>query len=305
MQCEGCTLFTAGDSQIYSQLQQRNRSEISDNCLNSRVAWNAGFYYQKAMIADCLTLISDGGIFTTPHIAWPTGLTDQAQLKMIIDTLWDAFQVRGWPFRLMYIDQANLSLLQDIPGYQVNISLNQDYSDYLYDAADLRDLSGKDLHGKRNHFNRFCRSYPDYVYSPAQASDRDEALALVKAWCDEKKLDCLNLCLSDYRAIRQLYEDFDRLDIRGGSIRIGGRLAAFALGSLLNGDTAVIHFEKADATYHGIYSAINKLVLDHAFPEVLYVNREEDMGIGGLRKAKQSYCPIRLIDKYEAILLKD
>ncbi|HAL74879.1 MAG TPA: hypothetical protein DCM45_07330 [Clostridiales bacterium] len=304
MQCEGCTLFTAKDSQIYSQLQQQNRSEISDNCLNSRVAWNAGFYYQKAMIAGCLTLVSDGGVFTTPHVAWPTGLTNQAQLKAIIDILWNAFQARGWPLRLMYIDEANLPLLQDLPDYQIQISHNPDYSDYLYDAAELRDLSGKDLHGKRNHFNRFCRSYPDYVYSPAQASDRDEALSLVKAWCDEKKLDCLNLCLSDYRAIRQLYEDFDSLDIRGGSIRIGGRLAAFALGSLLDGDTAVIHFEKADATYHGIYSAINKLVLDHAFPEVRYVNREEDMGIGGLRKAKQSYGPIRLIHKYEAVLLK-
>jgi len=191
-----------------------------------------------------------------------------------------------------------------MPGYKVRLAFDADYSDYLYAADDLRELSGKDLHGKRNHFNRFCRAHPDFAYHQASFSDRDEALALVKNWCDERKLDCLNLCLSDYRAIRQLFDDFDLLDIRGGVIRISGRIAAFALGSLLNDDTAVIHFEKADAAYPGIYSAINKLVLDHSFPEAKYVNREEDMGISGLRKAKQSYGPIRLIKKYEAIIRK-
>ncbi len=148
------------------------------------------------------------------------------------------------------------------------------------------------------------RQYPDDTYHEAQAADRDEALALVKSWSDEKGIDPLNLNASDYRAIRQLYDHFAALDIRGGSIRVGGRLVAFSLGSLLNKDTAVIHFEKADACCPGLYAAINKLVLDHAFPEAVYVNREEDMGIKGLRQAKQSYGPIRLIRKYEALLEK-
>ena len=94
------------------------------------------------------------------------------------------------------------------------------------------------------------------------------------------------------------------LDVRGGCIRIDGKLAAFALGSLLNGDTAVIHFEKADAAYDGLYAAINMLVLKNAFPEVKWVNREEDMGIPGLRKAKESYNPVRQVHKYEAVLTR-
>lgn len=305
MQCEGCTLFTALDGQLYNQLHQLSRTEISDTCLNSRVAWNAGFYYQKARIEDCLCLVSDGGIFTTPHLTWPIGRLDRNRLKAIIDVLWPVFKQRSWPMRIMYIDEANLPIIASLPGYKVRLAFDPDYSDYLYDADALRELSGKDMHGKRNHFNRFCRTYPDFEYRPAQVSDREEALALVKAWCDDRKLDCLNLCMSDYRAIRQIFDNFNELDVRGGTIRIGGHLAAFALGSLLGGDTAVIHFEKADGSYVGLYAAINKLVLDHAFPEASFVNREEDMGISGLRKAKQSYGPIRLIRKYEAMLQKD
>lgn len=304
MQCEGCTLFTSSDSLLYNSLQQHSRSEISDNCLNSRVAWNAGFYYQKAVIADCLSLVSDGGVFTTPHVTWPVGQLDSERLQEIVDTLMPAFEAKHWPFRIMYIDEERLPLLESLRGYKVRIAYDPDYSDYLYEAGPLRELSGKDLHGKRNHFNRFIRTYPDHVYQNITAADRDEALALVKDWCDERKLDCLNLCLSDYRAIRQIFDNFNELDIRGGSIRIGGKLVAFALGSLMNSDTAVIHFEKADAAYQGIYSAINKLVLDNAFLEANYVNREEDMGISGLRKAKLSYGPIRLIKKYEALLSK-
>ena len=104
--------------------------------------------------------------------------------------------------------------------------------------------------------------------------------------------------------MRQLFREMHRLDVRGGCIRIDGKLAAFALGSELNGDTAVIHFEKADAAYDGLYAAINQMVLQNAFPDVRWVNREEDMGILGLRKAKESYGPVRQVHKYEALLTR-
>lgn len=304
MICEGCSLFSTQDAPLYNHLHQLSQSEISDSCLNSRVAWNAGFYYKKAQIADCLCLISDGGVFTTPHVTWPIGRVDADRLQIVIDELWPVFQKNHWPFRLMYIDEINLNLLRMLKGYDVQISYDPAYSDYLYDADSLRQLSGKALHSKRNYTNRFVRTHPDYDYRNITGDDREEALALVKAWCDEKGLDCRNLAMSDYRAIRELFDNFDRLDIRGGAIRTGGRLVAFSLGSLIGEDTAVIHFEKADSAIPGLYAAINKMVLEHAFPEARFVNREEDMGIPGLRKSKQSYGPLRMICKYEALLQK-
>lgn len=302
MQCDGCTLFAIQDGPDYNRCHSLSGSELSDHCLNSRIAWNAGFYYQKMLVEDCFCLISNGGVFTTPHVTWPLGRVSVRKLEVILDEILPTFTARGWPLRLMYLDEAALPLVKALPHYTANISYNPDYSDYLYEAEPLRSLSGKVMHRKRNHFNKFCRLYPQHEYRPISQNDQKEALALVQAWCDEKAVDCLNLCHSDFRAVRQLFHDMPDLDVRGGSIRIDGRMVAFALGSLLHDDTAVIHFEKAEADYEGLYAAINKLVLDHAFPGVKWVNREEDMGIAGLRKAKESYGPIRLIHKYEAIL---
>jgi uncharacterized protein len=302
MLCEGCTLFSARDSECYSRLHAAGQSEISDNCLISRVAWNAGFNYQKLYVADALSLISDGGVFTSPHMTFPVGALDEEKLAAVIDAARPSFERRGWPMRVLYIDEIYLPLMQSLRGYRVQISDNPDFSDYIYDADSLRQLTGKALHGQRNQFNRFLRAHPDYEYRPISADDRDDALTLVKTWCEERDLDCCNLCQSDYRAIEQTFEDYAALNIHGGTIRLGGRLIAFAIGTLLRQDTAVIHFEKAATGYEGLYAAINKLVLDYAFPAVHLVNREEDMGIAGLRKAKASYGPIRMIHKYEALL---
>ena len=299
---EGCTLFSARDGDLYRRLYDAGRTEISDACLISRVAWNAGFNYQKFQVGELLSLASDGGVFTTPHITWPVGHIANKNLKDLIDAVWPVFRQRDWPLRLMYVDEMDLPLLEQLPGYQAKISFSPDFDDYLYDAESLRQLSGKALHGQRNQLNRFFRTYPDYVYQPLHSDDAEEALQLVQTWCEERNLDCQDLCLSDYRAIRQAFVDYDQLDIHGGTIRIGKKLVAFALGSLIRGDTAVIHFEKAAGDYVGLYAAINKLVVDYAFPDVRYVNREEDMGIEGLRRAKASYGPIRMIHKFEAIL---
>jgi hypothetical protein len=95
--------------------------------------------------------------------------------------------------------------------------------------------------------------------------------------------------------------DWTSAEVRSGQ---GGRLVAFSLGSLVDDEMAVIHFEKADTAIPGLYAAINKMVLEHAFPQARFVNREEDMGIPGLRKSKESYNPLRMIHKYEAFLQK-
>jgi uncharacterized protein len=302
MLCEGCTLFSARDSECYSRLHGASLSEISDGCLISRVAWNAGFNYQKLYVADTLSLISDGGVFTSPHMTCPIGALDETKLAAVIHAARPSFEQRGWPLRVLYIDEVYLPLFRSLPGYQAQITYNPDFSDYVYDADTLRQLTGKTLHGQRNQFNRFLRAHPDYEYRPISADDRDEALALVRTWCEERGLDCCNLCQSDYLAIEQAFIDFADLDIHGGSIRLGGRLIAFAMGTLLRQNMAVIHFEKAATGFEGLYAAINKLVLDYAFPDVLLVNREEDMGMAGLRKAKTSYGPVRMIHKYEALL---
>jgi hypothetical protein len=304
MLCDSCPMFSIEDKDTYIQCRRQSKTEISDSNFDARISWNPGFHYQTARIADCFFLISDGGDFTTPHMTLPVGPLDLDRLQTIVDTIEPVFHAKNWPVRCLYIDECYLPLFKQLRGYRIRLAFDRVFSDYLYDADSLRQLSGKSLHAKRNHVNRFLRTYPEYEYRSLSLADKDDALELVAEWCKEKQINCQSLLTSDYIAIEQLFKYYDRLELNGGTIRIGGKLAAFAIGSRTSPDSAVIHIEKARAEYPGLYTAINKLVLDNEFPNIRWINREEDLGISGLRKAKMSYEPVRLIHKYEAILTR-
>ena len=304
MLCSCFAAFGAADIQVYQEHFEKSATEISDSCIASRIAWNAGFNYQKAVIAGLYCLISDGGTFTTPHLVMPIGKADQDPIQAVMDEVTPHFEHQGWPMRVLYIDECYLPLFRSLNGYRAQINSADCFSDYIYDASKLIALSGKSLHAKRNHVNRFFRDYSGYAYHRLTVDDRNDCLNLVSEWCAEKCLDCMNLLESDYLAIRMLFDHFEQLTVRGGLIRIGGCIAAFAIGSV-NRSTGIIHFEKARTDIDGLYAVINKLVIEHEFSDCVEINREEDMGIEGLRKAKQSYSPARMVRKYEAILIRD
>ncbi|MBP7401307.1 MAG: DUF2156 domain-containing protein [Clostridia bacterium] len=292
------------DKKMYDTYHALSGSPLSDMCFNSRIAWDPGFGYRIGRVRDTLCMVSDGGVFTSPHLAVPLGRYDADGLAAILGDLRPDFESRGWEMRILYVDEGRLPLFQALEtrGYHVETCCDRDFSDYLYDGTSMRTLSGKALHAKRNHMNRFLRDYPDYTYAAVTAEDGPECLSNVRMWCEEKGTDPLDLTASDYVPIQRIFEHFDRLDVHGGVIRVGGRVRAFALGSRLEDGTAVIHFEKADAAFNGLYVAINNAVLCGEFPDAPRVNREEDMGIEGLRKAKQSYMPVAMADKHMIIV---
>ncbi len=307
---EGCDFFhmtedafhalSIADKKIYDTYHAQSGSRISDLCFISRLAWNPGFGYQVAVIADTFCMISDGGVFTVPHLAMPQGKLNAERLGHVIERVLPYFESRGWELSVMYVDEVQLPLFESLRtyGYETLVRCDKDFSDYLYAGESMRTLSGKALHAKRNHRNRFIREYPDYHYATIRAEDGPECLDLVRGWCIEKDLDPCDLTASDYVPIRVVFEHFDRLHVHGGLIRVNGAICAFALASELADGTAVIHFEKADPGYTGLYAVINHAVVCNEFPHAPMVNREEDMGIEGLRKAKQSYQPVAFADKY-------
>ena len=124
----------------------------------------------------------------------------------------------------------------------------------------------------------------------------------IRFWACEKGVDVNDEENSDYPVIENMLRHWDKLNARGGVIKLSGKVAAFALGSFEH-DTAFIHFEKADASVDRLYAAINREVLLHEFPEAVYVNREEDLGIEGLRHAKQSYYPVEMVRKNKMRIL--
>lgn len=177
-------------------------------------------------------------------------------------------------------------------------SLSEDRAnfDYVYAAQDLITLAGKKFHAKRNHINQFL-AVNDFEYISVTADMRAECMAVYDNWQAAKGEDDP---LDERQAIEMIFANMEALGVVGGGIRVNGALAAFSLGERMNADMAIIHIEKAD-DMPGLFALINREFVAHAFADVRYINREEDMGLDGLRRAKLSYNPVRMLPKYDAI----
>ncbi len=177
---------------------------------------------------------------------------------------------------------------------------DRDNSDYVYLAENLIRLSGNKYHRKKNHVNRFVKNYR-FEYRPLDSVLVKAVLDLQENWCEFKSCDEDPSLAAENAAVNEALTHFELLRFEGGAILIDGQVEAFALGELLNPDTAVIHVEKANPEIPGLYSAINQLYCQETWSEVKYVNREQDLGLEGLRKAKLSYHPTHLVEKFTLI----
>lgn len=183
---------------------------------------------------------------------------------------------------------------------------SRDSMDYIYRSEDLMWLKGKKLSSKRNHINKFLSLYNDrWTYEKADLKkNREEILDFQKKWCKAHRgTDCENL--PETVAIKKAIDFSDELGFVGGILRVDGQTAAFSLGRKVSDSLFNVAFEKADTDFQGSYAMINQQFAQANFEGIPFVNREEDLGIEGLRKAKLSYCPYRLTLKYTASLNLD
>jgi len=173
----------------------------------------------------------------------------------------------------------------------------RDHFDYLYRTADLIELPGGNYHAKRNHIRGLERSHP-FRYEPLRAEHLSACLDLSARWCNIKRCDLDLSLMGEWAAIGVALADFQALQLKGGVILINDRVEAFSCGELLNRQTAVIHLEKANPELRGLYAVINQQFCREAWAGVPFINREQDLGEPGLRTAKLSYHPQRLVEKY-------
>jgi hypothetical protein len=173
--------------------------------------------------------------------------------------------------------------------------------DYVYLRRELAELEGRRFHRQKNLVNRCLNSY-DCEYVELDAGMRDEVMDMHDRWCADR--DCqgsVGLC-AEYGAVRETLAHFDAFGLIGGAVRIDGRIEAYSFAEELAPDTAVVHFEKAMTRFDGLYQVINQWFCAHSLARFRFVNREQDMGISGLRKAKKSYNPHHMVEKYIARL---
>ena len=178
-----------------------------------------------------------------------------------------------------------------------NVEPLRDQYDYIYRRTDLATLHGRHLDAKRNHIHRFRAEHPDFEYRPLTTESFDECRRLTEIWQEEKnqndnenenRNETIN---AELRVMDTIFSNWDALGMIGGSIFVDGRMVAFTYGSAVTTDTFDVCVEKADRHVEGAFAIINQQFAEHLPEQYVYLNREEDMGIPGLRQAKLSYHP--------------
>lgn len=188
---------------------------------------------------------------------------------------------------------------QQCTALGLHVELDRDNSDYLYLASNLIDLPGRDLAAKRNFINGI-KSQTPYEYLPLANDNVMGCHGFAEEWCEERVCDEDDGLSRERCANYQILSNFAALGVFGGAIVIGGKIVAFSLGEPLNPETVVVHVEKADSKIRGIYQLINNELCIHHAQDYMYVNREQDLGIEGIRKAKLSYKPTAIVETYRA-----
>lgn len=230
-------------------------------------------------------------------------LCSKDKLPQVIDFVLNYFESIESKLYFRGITQEIVDDLKEYYPGRFEYIEERDLFDYVYDAESMRTLAGRKNQKKRNHINYFLKEYEGrFEYKLLDKNNFDECLDLVKQWADNKEEN------NEYDegmddeliGIKKIFNNYDilKFNVKIGGIYIDGKLEAFTIGELLNPNMALIHIEKANPNIRGLYPFINQQFLVNEFSDVEFVNREEDLGIPGLRKAKLSYHPIRFVEKY-------
>ncbi len=202
--------------------------------------------------------------------------------------------------KFAHLSEDDVLEMKTFFGDEFIFDYDRDGSDYIYDAQKLISLSGKRLHSKKNHLNSFKRNH-EFVYRCIKPEDIPNCKDLFDLWYNEKG-EITRLMPESRIATYKLLDNIYDLGLKGGLIEVDGKFVACTVGEKVTKDTALIHVEFADTSYNGSYAIINQQFAEREWSDMKYINREEDMGNEGLRKAKESYQPIKLLNSYKAIL---
>ena len=237
---------------------------------------------------------------------YPVG---EGDIKVVLDAIIHDASVRGIPCCLSALTEADCRQVEALYPGAFQIYCDRDSYDYIYAIDDLADLRGRKFQKKRNHLNRFEQEHPDAQILPLDAQTMEAAHLLAQKWYEERTAIDPD---GDYHlekiALERAFSHYGELGMEGVVLVEQGNVMAFAMGSRLTGDTYDIHFEKALGASDGTYAAINRgfaRYLREKYPEVKWLNREDDMGIEGLRKAKLSYNPDHMVEKCWARLWEE
>lgn len=256
--------------------------------------WSRQYPVKWAVIEGALVFKSEDD----SHVSYAFPAGDEESVKKALVEMKAYSEGKGYPFSMYNVTPADYEKLEQWYPGRFQIEYDRDEADYIYESEKLATLSGKKLHGKKNHVNKFRSVYEGrWSYESMKKENIEECFQMALEWrsqngCneDEKKNAEMCVCLNALRL-------FEELELKGGMLRVDGGIVAFTMGEPVSPDTFVVHIEKAYTDVPGAYNMINQQFVEHECMDYMYINREDDAGSEGLRKAKLSYRPVFLVEK--------
>lgn len=287
------------DKELLDRYFLQNNSINSEYTFTNMFMWQESYNIRYAIIEGMLCIFTKHGN-SAETVNFPLG---EGDLKSAIGTLTEYFKTLDQKPLIRLYGQDNIDRLNEAFPNTFIFTEDRASFDYIYKINDLIELSGRHYHGKKNHINQFLTKYPDYKYIEIGKDNLHLCYDMFKHWC-ELKSDTVPGIDEQNMAVKKLFDNFEQLSVKGGGILVGEKLVAFSIGEILNKNksTVVIHLEHADTDFQGSFPFINQQFLIHQWSEFEYVNREEDMGLPGLRRAKKSYKPCMMFKKHIASL---
>lgn len=284
------------DKELITSYTQNSPRRNCDLSFSNLCSWRF-LYNTKFAIMDGFLLLK---FWANDELVYmmPIGNGD---LTKVLDALVEDAHREGEPFCLLGICSGMCSELEAfMPGkFQFTADRTMPITSICVQTSPR--LPGKKFQSKRNHVNKFKRTY-NYEYTPITPDRIQECLDLEAEWCKANNCDQHEGTGNERRALVYALHNFEELGLTGGILHVDGKIAAFTFGMPINQDTFGVHVEKADTSIDGAYAMINYEFANHIPEQYVYLNREEDLGIEGLRKAKLSYQPAIILEKYVACL---
>ncbi|MBM4279030.1 MAG: DUF2156 domain-containing protein [Deltaproteobacteria bacterium] len=301
---------------------------ISEFTFTNLFLWRHAYQLKLSRFQNFLCLFAENR--EHPFFFSPIGEGDMVECSR---RLLSSMKEKGMVVRMARVPEEVVSRF-DWTSEGFVTEFDRDQSDYIYLSEDLIQLQGRKYHRKRNHIKQFKEKYT-YQYLPLTPELISDCLRLQTEWCDLRQCEVIPGLHNESIAIKEAFSHFEALGghpvrksiealnpaemvpkydpvtdqrkffsngVKGGVILINDRVEAFTLGEPLNRDTVVIHIEKANPAFDGLYPMINQAFLENNWSSYTYVNREQDLGEEGLRKAKESYFPHHLVNKYTIAL---
>lgn len=287
--------FTIDSRETIESFFKNSNTHLAELNFTNLFTWSHAFHPSWAVINDSLTIRLD--LKEGPSFTMPIG---NASIEPVFRELEKISSACHVPLCIRSVSEEQLPEISEMFPDVFDISIRESYSDYIYTTESLASLAGKKLHGKRNHINRFEMFGP--WHTEIVTEDKLDSCRLFADEWFQKNTEEKDMAYdSEQAAIDRLFKNFNKLSVSGIMLYQGEKLVAFTFGEVLSRDTFLVHFEKADSDVNGAYPMINREFARYIaknYPQIVYINREEDMGIEGLRRAKQSYYPIMMGKKY-------